>query len=389
MASPRVMYVANVLLVVSSLVCKSYGNYPELINLSNELFNLDFDNTTNNIFIGGENVLLKVSPAKLAVEKRITTGPRLDYIDCYNMADCVGKVTDNRNKVLLVDNIKRHIITCGSLRHGVCQLRSFDTLLEETNSNEFVVSNALLPAVLLITPWDRPDLGKRAMYVGTSWDGKYEKRQLNFGPRPAVSTRNIDGSDVFALSEDNIRAMSFLQFSDFKYAVKYVYGFSSGNFNYFVSVQETTKSYLNKNDPKVYNTFIIRLCQQDIHYLTYVELPLDCQSSSGTKFSIAQSAFITKPGGYFAKLFRLQATDDVLVVAFSDMSVGWDGPSQNSTICVYPVKEINMALASDQQKCVNGTYAKEALGLPWVADGNKDCAKKVTHFNVAPYSLMD
>ena len=375
--------------VLSSVLCSTYGKYQEL-KLSNELLNLDFDSITNNIFIGGKNVLLKVSPA-LAELKRISTGPQLDYIDCLNKDECNGRMTDNWNKILLVDNTTRHLITCGSLKHGVCQLRSLDSLSDEINSDQFVVSNVqTLPAIALITPFGNLQQGKRALYVATSWDEKYQGSALNFGVRPAVSTRNIDGPDVFQLSKNTVVTWSFLEFKDFKYLVKYIYGFSSGNFNYFVTVQETTKSYddrtkNNGGGAKVWKTFIIRLCQQDNQYLSYVELPVECRSSNGKNFTIAQSAYLTKPGGHLSKSLGLQASDDVLVVAFFESSSGWDGSSQNSAICLYPVKEINEGIASDLQKCVDGTYTSNTkLGLPWIADGDENCASQQvsTHFGV-------
>ena len=68
-------------------------------------------------------------------------------------------------------------------------------------------------------------------------------------------------------------------------------------------------------------------------------------------------------------------------MTFFESTTGWEvGPSQNSVICLYPVKEINKAMASDQQKCVNGTYEKLGLrlGLPWLTGGNEACSNKVS-----------
>lgn len=366
------MHVLNIITVVlSSLFCSTFGKYAEL-KLRDDLIHMDLDNITNNIFIGGKNVLLKLSP-DLAELKNISTGPKLDYVTCIEKGDCEGKIVDNRNKVLLVDSVKRFLLTCGSLRHGVCQLRSLDSLLETGRSNEYVVSNAHFPAVALITPWKEPNLGKHALYIGTTWDLKYKDIPLVFGP--SVSTRNIEGSELFEISEKGLSENSYLQFNTFEYIVKYIYGFSSGKFNYFVTVQETTESYNNYN-PKVLKTFIIRLCQQDIRYVTYIELPLECQSSNGMNFNMAQSGYVTKPGGHLSKSLGLQASDDVLVVAYFESTAGWDGSSLNSAICMYSVKEINKLLADDQQNCVDGKYAGKKLGLPWVLDGNTECAKK-------------
>ncbi|XP_067039234.1 plexin A3-like isoform X3 [Acropora muricata] len=366
------------LIMFSSFPCSLYGKSHEL-KLSDDLVNMDFDNITGNIFVGGKNVLLKLSPS-LVVLNRISTGPELDYIKCL-VGECDGQEANNTNKVLLIyyhNRTKRFLVTCGSIKHGQCQLRNIDSLKIESRKNS-VVSNSPLPAVALIAPVQQ----KLALYVGTSWDDKYNKGSLAVMQKLSVSTRNIDGKNIFELSAYSIPdGYSFLQFTDgdFNYRVKYIYGFSSGNFNYFVTVQETAESFAKRFEPKVLKSFITRICQQDIFYKFYVELPLECKSR-GRSFNIAQSGYLTKPGGWYYKFSSLQASDDVLVVTFFESTTGWEvGPSQNSVICLYPVKEINKAMASDQQKCVNGKYEKLGLhlGLPWLAGGTEACSYKLS-----------
>ena len=115
-----------IILILLSLFCPSYGNYLEL-QLSEELYNIDIDNETNIIFIGGKNLLLKAS-STLNELKRITTGPKMDYKTCLeSRPDCAPENTDNRNKILLVDSRNKKLITCGSLKHGVCQGRNLET----------------------------------------------------------------------------------------------------------------------------------------------------------------------------------------------------------------------------------------------------------------------
>ena len=367
-----------IILILLSLFCPSYGNYPEL-QLSEELYNIDIDNETNIIFIGGKNLLLKAS-STLNELKRITTGPLWDYINCLESQPvCPQENTDNRNKILLIDTGNKKLITCGSLTHGVCQGRNLETLsVEISNTKEYVVSNSDLPSVAVIGPsWDH---GKRALYVATSWDGKtYGSGTLNFliSPKPSVSTRNIDGSNVFAVSSSSpLDGYSYLHFTDLNYLVNYVYGFTLGGFTYFVSVQETTESYNQKKNPKVFSTFIIRICQRDKNYISYLELPLECKGTNGTNFNIGTSAYLTKPGNFFAKSAGIQASDEVLVVTFVQTNGGWNDPASKSGVCFYPVKEINEKLAADQKKCADGSYSTEKYGLPW-ADDVKNCATTV------------
>ena len=371
-----------IILILLSLFCPSYGNYLEL-QLSEELYNIDIDNETNIIFIGGKNLLLKAS-STLKELKRITTGPKLDNKECLvSQKNCNLENTDNRNKILLIDSRNKKLITCGNLTHGVCQGRNLETLsVEISNNNEYVVSNSDLPSVAVIGPsWD----GKHALYVATSWDGKtYGKvesqiNKLNFliNPKPSVSTRNIDGSNVFTVSSNSaLDGYSYLQFKDLNYLVNYVYGFTLGGFTYFVSVQETTESYNQKKNPKVFSTFIIRICQRDKNYFSYLELPLVCKGTNGTNFNIGTSAYLTKPGKFFAKSSGIQASDEVLVVTFVQTNGGWNDRASKSGVCFYPVKEINEKLAADQKKCADGSYSTEEYGLPWLGDV-KNCATTV------------
>ena len=371
-----------IILILLSLFCPSYGKYLEL-QLSEELYNIDIDNETNIIFIGGKNLLLKAS-STLKEVKRITTGPKPDNKECLeSQKGCTLENTDNRNKILLIDSRNKKLITCGSLTHGVCQGRNLETLsVEISNNNEYVVSNSELPSVAVIGPsWD----GKRALYVATSWDGKtYGKvksdiNKLNFliDPKPSVSTRNIDGSNVFSVSVNSaLDGCSCLEFKNLNYLVNYIYGFTLGGFTYFVSVQETTESYNQEKNQKVFSTFITRICQKDKIYFSYLELPLECKGTNGTNFNIGTSAYLTKPGNFFVKSSGIQASDEVLVVTFVQTIGGWNDPASKSGVCFYPVKEINEKLAADQTKCADGSYSTEKYGLPWYGD-DKKCAPKV------------
>ena len=377
-----------VFLILLSLSCRSFGSFPEL-QLSEELYNIDIDNETNIIFIGGKNVILKVS-STLKELRRFTSGPFPDYIECLESRPfCRQEKTDNRNKILLVDSANKKLITCGSLKHGVCQGRSLETLsVEISNSNTYVVSNSDLPSVAVIGPsWD----GKIALYIATSWDGKtYGSKLLRLfvNPKAAVSTRNIDGSNAFAVSSISpLDGYSYLQFKDLNYLVNYIYGFSLGGFTYFVSVQETTESYSQRKNPRVFSTFIIRICQQDRSYISYLELPLECKGTNGTNFNIGTSAYLTKPGNFFAKSSGIQASDEVLVVTFVQTNGGWNDQASKSGVCFYPVKEINEKLAADQKKCADGSYSTEKYGLPWV-DDVKNCATTVIFNTVTNHEFL-
>lgn len=74
------------------------------------------------------------------------TGPRNDSKDC-SFNECTQnltrKLTDNINKVLLIDYSTSRLITCGSLFQGICSVRSLQNISSpEHDHAEAIVANS-------------------------------------------------------------------------------------------------------------------------------------------------------------------------------------------------------------------------------------------------------
>ena len=69
------------------------------------------------------------------------------------------------------------------------------------------------------------------------------------------------------------------------FPINYVYGFSSRGFSYFITVQKKSTA-----NPKPFITKLVRVCQRDVNYHSYVEVPSICQSESGYDYNLAQAA---------------------------------------------------------------------------------------------------
>ena len=70
------------------------------------------------LFVGGTNHLYQLSPRDLSVVRHVQTGPRLDSPSCHASGcsdNSTAKLTDNVNKLLLVDEENGKLIACGSL----------------------------------------------------------------------------------------------------------------------------------------------------------------------------------------------------------------------------------------------------------------------------------
>lgn len=97
------------------------------------------------MFIGGRNRLYQLSP-DLDIVAIAKTGPRNDSKDC-SFSECTQnltrKLTDNINKVLLIDYSTSRLITCGSLFQGICSVRSLQNISSpEQDVVEAIVANS-------------------------------------------------------------------------------------------------------------------------------------------------------------------------------------------------------------------------------------------------------
>lgn len=71
----------------------------------------------------------------------VQTGPQTESVHCNSSGDAT-KLTDNINKVLLVDYMSRQLITCGSIK-GRCSTRNLQNIsLPEQNVVAAIVSSA-------------------------------------------------------------------------------------------------------------------------------------------------------------------------------------------------------------------------------------------------------
>lgn len=329
------------------------------------LTNMILDNSTGDLYIGGKNFLLKTNEDLVTLTKNIT-GPVLDNPECYPLPLACDKKrypTDNYNKILLLHKSEKQIITCGNVYLGVCEGRDMNTLREVPLMRADIIASSQTPSAGIIAKGPN-DVD--AFYIATSW-GETASGSFN---TPAIATRTLRNAGNAFDFEVNRAQVSYLMFKDNKYRVAYIYGFASDSFIYFLAVQETYKSYENKdiNALKQYETKISRICQKDGSYRTYTEIPLKCTSRNGTDFNIATSAFVAKPGANLAKTLNISTDADVLFVTFSSSKPGFKTPQHGSGLCYYSVAEIKASIKKNIKKCYEGGIPR---GMPW-ANGNSN-----------------
>lgn len=194
------------------------------------------------------------------------------------------------------------------------------------------------------------------MYIGVTYTGN----SLYRSEIPAVSSRSLEKNRMFQIASSAITTGTRMLINTNareSYVVNYVYGFSSERFSYFLTTQ------LKHNVPsgKEYITKLVRVCQEDSHYYSYTEIPVDCISEA-TKYNLVRAAYLGKPGPDLAENLGILTQDDVLYAVFSE---GKDNiPGNRSALCVYSLKSIRRKFMQNIKSCFNGLGSR---GLDFIS----------------------
>ena len=178
---------------------------------------------------------------------------------------------------------------------------------------------------------------------------------------PAICMRNID--DFNLVSNDFVKpSRVFIEAQQRDtFRVDYVYGFSSHQFSYFLTVQRAATDATSAEDLV---TRVARVCQYNpAMTYSYAEIPLECRRGSRV-YSVLRAATVVHVGAQLARSLSLPdeapATDndDVLVGVFADLSAvtasSGRGAREALALCVYPVLAVRRKFTETIQKCFHG-----------------------------------
>ncbi|KAK4876218.1 hypothetical protein RN001_012640 [Aquatica leii] len=273
------------------------------------------DKITGRVYIAAANRVYQLSP-ELDLQTDVIDGP-----------------VNNVNKVLLIDYSTPNLISCGSARK-TCRIHRLHNISDTLEIDEVVVSShAEASAVAFIGPGSLER--SQVMYIGVT--------NTLHSEIPAVSTRSLNWNNLFETVTSKTRIYVGSLHRE-QYSIRYVYGFSSEGFNYFLTTQrKSTKS--NELESK-----LVRVCQYDEDYYSYTEVPIRCAITSqpGRNYNWAQAAYVSKVGSKLAKNLNITTKDDVLFVVFSESA------NNSSALCIYTLKNIQRKFTENIQKCFKG-----------------------------------
>ncbi|KAG9269133.1 plexin-A2 [Astyanax mexicanus] len=340
--------------------------------------------TTGALYIGAVNRVYKLS-GNLTLLVSHDTGPEDDNKACYPpliVQPCTEPLvsTNNVNKLLLIDYSHNRLLACGSLYQGVCKLLRLDDLfilVEPSHKKEHYLSSVNQTGTMygVIVPSQGRD---GTLFIGTAVDGKQDyfptisSRKL---PRDPESSAMLDYemhtdfvSSLIKIPSDTLALVSHFD-------IYYIYGFSSGNFVYFLTVQpETPENGMassGSSSDLFYTSRIVRLCKDDHKFHSYVSLPIGCVRN-GVEYRLLQAAYLAKPGRVLAASLNISTTDDVLFTVFSKGQKQYHRPPDDSALCVFTIKDINARIKERLQSCYQG---EGNLELNWLLGKDVQCTK--------------
>lgn len=342
------------------------------------------DERTGHLYLGAVNRIYKLS-SDLKVLVTHQTGPDEDNPKCYPpriVQTCHEPLTttNNVNKMLLIDYKENRLIACGSLYQGICKLLRLEDLFklgEPFHKKEHYLSGVNESGSVFGVIVSYSNLDDK-LFIATAVDGKPEYF-------PTISSRKLtknseaDGMFAYVFHDEFVASMikipsdTFTVIPDFD--IYYVYGFSSGNFVYFLTLQpEMVSPPGSTTKEQVYTSKLVRLCKEDTAFNSYVEVPIGCERN-GVEYRLLQAAYLAKPGAALAQAFNISSREDVLFAVFSKGQKQYHQPPDDSALCAFPLRAVNQRITERLRSCYQG---EGHLELSWLLGKDVQCTKAVS-----------
>ncbi|KAL4622490.1 plexin-A2-like [Arapaima gigas] len=341
--------------------------------------------TTGMIYIGAVNRVYKLS-GNLTLLVSHDTGPEDDNKACYPpliVQPCSEPLvsTNNVNKLLQIDYSQNRLLACGSLYQGVCKLLRLDdlfVLVEPSHKKEHYLSSVNHTGTMfgVIVP-SQGEGG--TLFIGTAVGGKQDyfptisSRKL---PRDPESSAMLD----YELHTDFVSSLVKIPSDTLalvpNFDIYYIYGFASGAFVYFLTVQPeipeggASAGGISPSD-LFYTSHIVRLCKGDHKFHSYASLPLGC-IHRGAEYRLLQAAYLAKAGWRLGAALNISAQDDVLFAIFAKGQKQYHQPPDDSVLCTFTIRDINAHFKERLQSCYQG---EGNLELHWLLGKDVQCTK--------------
>jgi plexin A len=358
--------------IISGFPSQTLGN----CSISNikKLTHLAVDPMTGRVYVGAVNRIIQLD-SSLNLEACIVTGPKEDSVFCHasgcDSSAIERTVTDNVNKILVIEPEGRTIIACGSVLQGACEKFKLDniSLGSQFFPQSIAANDEMSSTYAFIGPehynqWRHSNV----LYVGTTFTNNGEYRH----DVPAIASRELMQLEIAELSISKDSQLKIdVKYRD-HFLVKYIYGFNSSDYAYFVIVQK--QSHLPGQEELGYVTRLARVCINDANYDSYTEVTIQCSVKDGVSniYNLIQDAKVMAAGDDLALSLGIDPGKPVLIASFSPSKTITNEPLSHSALCVYSIADIEAKFNENIHMCFNGSI--KYRNMPYISglilDGN-------------------
>ncbi|XP_032893020.1 plexin-B1 [Amblyraja radiata] len=346
------MLSGTILLVIvftSAWSCRG-DNYKSFNRSDTRFEHLTVDPETGNVYVGAVNFLFQLTSELSALVVQ-PTGPQNDSKDCLppvTRTDCPqARPTNNHNKLLLINPYGKELITCGSLFQGICEKRSLGMISrilfrpERPVDTQYVAAND--PNVTTVGLVGLSKGQTAVLFVGRGYTSK------GTGGIPPIATRNLvlaepsspDSHPTFSYEDTaKLSVAGRLPEYDHHFVKSFIYQLSV----YFLFYRRDLKS-----PSREYKTYVSRVCLGDMHYYSYVEVPLACRAEN-KNYNLLQAAYVSRPGQGLAA-GALDTDGDVLFATFAIGHTSTAKPTEESALCIYTMSQIDHMINQTRDLC--------------------------------------
>lgn len=308
------------------------------------------DPNVGRVYVGARDYLFQLDQF-LKIELQGKTGPVADSQDCLPPVtedNCPqARLTNNHNKLLLVDPYSMELITCGSVNQGICQKRSLDSVnvvlfsTERPVDTQYVAANHPNISTVGLVVRSHPDK-QPVLFVGRGYTSSH----------PPISTRNLAQEPIFSYEETAKLAVAG-RLSEYDH--HFVASFAHRQHVYFLFYRRDLKSL-----SREYRTYISRVCLDDQAYYSYVEVPLTCRSRAGKVYNLLQAVQLG-----LTKDAHTQDSE-ILLGIFSTHSTSSARPSDDSALCMFNLEEVDHTINSTRDLCYTQMGKLEGLEAAYI-----------------------
>ncbi|XP_076807405.1 plexin-B2-like [Clavelina lepadiformis] len=231
------------------------------------------------VYVAAKNRLFQLTK-NLSEVIVLGTGPVKDNVKClpFSTNPCKEekRLTDNFNKLLLVDSTGNRLIVCGSVYQGTCKthdLRDISNILYNVSTDNQARNNMVAcnqeygSTVGVIT--EGPTVNNPVLYVAATVTKHLYRHDFSIATRSLYLDHEKENCLLRLAIEQKSAEGSTLRDENVQRDYKYIFetGGEDG-FVYFVFNQEVPKNS--------FHSVIARICKSDVFYNSYIELPVKC-----------------------------------------------------------------------------------------------------------------